>query len=342
MPKELFEAYYSVATVEEQKEGKPLRFKGVFQRADTINENKRIYPREVLEKAIQKYKEEKIEKGRAVGTLEHPEDGKTKVDAISHKIVDLWMEEDGTVYGVAEVLDTPAGKILEGLIKGGVKIGISSRGFGSSKVEEVNGQKVEVIQDDFVIEAFDVVYEPSTPGAFNESKNGNDTDYEVVKKEDVVKLLDSAITEAVNVAKEKTEALVEEVVKECARFIEENTDVKKSLAFSAITKIVAPFIDPSIAERLESIEELNNQKTALLKKVEELELENYKLQKALVSSSPEELYNKLKEAKSREEADRIVKEFKESRRSKDIKVKTNGKHMESRDIHKTFNILLGR
>ena len=82
--------------------------------------------------------------------------------------------EGDTVYGTVELLDTPSGKILQSLIESGVTLGISSRGVGSTKQQGSN----LVVQEDFQLICFDIVSEPSTPGAFmiKESKMINSTD----------------------------------------------------------------------------------------------------------------------------------------------------------------------
>ena len=67
-----------------------------------------------------------------------------------------------TVYGTIEILDTPCGKIDQNLIESGVTLGISSRGVGSVKSQSGNS----VVQEDFQLICFDMVSEPSTPGAF--------------------------------------------------------------------------------------------------------------------------------------------------------------------------------
>ena len=70
--------------------------------------------------------------------------------------------------GKIEVLDTPSGKILKALVKSGVKLGISSRGLGS--VKEVRGDTM--VEEDFQLICFDIVSEPSTPGAFLDKQAG--------------------------------------------------------------------------------------------------------------------------------------------------------------------------
>jgi hypothetical protein len=77
----------------------------------------------------------------------------------------MWWEGDDAM-GKIEVLDTPSGRILKDLIGAGVKLGISSRGLGT--VKEVNGDTM--VEDDFQLICFDMVSEPSTPGAYLKSQ----------------------------------------------------------------------------------------------------------------------------------------------------------------------------
>lgn len=152
---------YEVQELNESGSPKKFRLKGLFQKGDTPNGNGRSYPAAVLESAISSVNPT-VQEGRMLGELDHPDDAKIHLDKVSHKVTKLEMGSDGSVYGEAEVLTTPAGKILESLIKSGVKLGISSRGFGSTK--EVGG--LHEVQDDYKLVTFDIVSDPSTPGAF--------------------------------------------------------------------------------------------------------------------------------------------------------------------------------
>ncbi len=102
------------------------------------------------------------------GELDHPSDGKTSLKRVSHIVTGLELQEDGTVTGAAEVLETPNGQILKTLFESGAQVGISSRGSGSVQ----NG----VVQEDFKLGTFDFVARPSTPGALprpsGETKGG--------------------------------------------------------------------------------------------------------------------------------------------------------------------------
>ncbi len=144
------------------KENRPLVVKGVIQRAEAKNQNGRVYPKEILEREINKYIEGPVREKRALGELDHPESSVINLQNVSHNVTKIKMIGDD-VYGEVEILPTPAGKILQALFASGITIGISSRGMGSVQ-EGLNGT-VEV-QDDFELLCFDFVSTPSTHGAF--------------------------------------------------------------------------------------------------------------------------------------------------------------------------------
>jgi len=144
------------------KENKPLTVKGVIQRAEAKNQNGRIYPKEILEREIQKYISGPVKEKRALGELDHPESSVINLQNVSHNVTKIKMVGDD-VYGEVEILPTPAGKILQALFASGITVGISSRGMGS--VQEGSNGTVEV-QDDFELLCFDFVSTPSTHGAF--------------------------------------------------------------------------------------------------------------------------------------------------------------------------------
>ena len=143
----------------EQNAGKVM-MKGVLQKADTLNQNGRIYPMYVLEREVRNYQKFIIE-NRALGELDHPDSSVVNLKNVSHLVREAYLEK-GTVYGTVEILDTPSGKILQSLVETGVKLGISSRGVGSTKKQG----DYQVVQDDFQLICWDYVSEPSTPGAF--------------------------------------------------------------------------------------------------------------------------------------------------------------------------------
>ena len=145
-----------------------LVVKGVLQRAESKNQNGRVYPREVLLKEVAKYLENQVTERRALGELDHPESSVVNLNNASHNIIEMHWDEDN-LMGTVEVLSTPSGNILKELFKSGIKLGISSRGLGSVEpIEEAeDGEEDTVeVQPDFELIAFDFVSNPSTQGAF--------------------------------------------------------------------------------------------------------------------------------------------------------------------------------
>jgi len=160
---------YSPAQIKESREvndGK-IVMKGVLQKADTLNQNGRIYPKEILEREVRNY-QKFIQENRALGECDHPDSSVVELKNASHIIREAHMD-GGTCYGTVELLDTPSGKILQSLVESGVTLGISSRGVGSTQRDG----DYDVVQDDFQLICWDYVSEPSTPGAFM-MKEGKD------------------------------------------------------------------------------------------------------------------------------------------------------------------------
>ena len=148
--------------VEKKENGdKNYVIEGVFAQADKKNRNGRVYPKPIMEKAVDKYVTEQVSKKRAVGELNHPEGPTVNLDKVSHLITDLKFEGNDVV-GKAQILDTPMGKIVKGLLEGGVQLGVSTRGMGS--LENRNGAMV--VKDDFILSTVDIVQDPSAPEAF--------------------------------------------------------------------------------------------------------------------------------------------------------------------------------
>ena len=158
---EYTETNLEVLTEADEKGNKKYAIEGIFMQAEQKNRNGRIYPRQIMEKALNKYNGEQVSKGRAVGELNHPDGPTVNLDKVSHKIESLnWKGND--VVGKATILDTPMGQIVKGLLDGGVNLGVSTRGMGSL---ERRGDAMYV-KEDFLLNAVDIVQDPSAPSAF--------------------------------------------------------------------------------------------------------------------------------------------------------------------------------
>lgn|SRR5574343_19292 len=149
--------------VENTESGKKYYIEGKFLSADVPNRNGRVYPRKVMESAVEKYTKDYIKEQRALGELNHPSNGPSvNLDKACHIIESLEFR-GSDVYGKARVLSTPMGEIVKTLIDEKVKLGVSSRGLGSLK-KTASG--INEVQNDFFLAAVDVVNDPSGIGCF--------------------------------------------------------------------------------------------------------------------------------------------------------------------------------
>ena len=163
---------------------------GVMQVADTKNGNGRIYPSEVLKREVQNYTKLVREK-RALGELDHPEDSVINLKNASHMVTEVWFD-DNKVMGKIKILDTPSGDIAKSLVNSGVTLGISSRGLGSVK----ETREGTVVEHDFQLICFDLVSEPSSPGAFMNLRESKQRDSNIFTKADKInRILNSIIKE---------------------------------------------------------------------------------------------------------------------------------------------------
>ena len=180
----------NLQVLSESKSNGTMRIAGVFQRADMPNQNKRVYEKKLLVREMKRL-DEAITERRLMGELDHPTHDAIKLGNVSHLVTRLEMR-GSEMYGEAEVLSTPCGQVAQALIKGGVKLGISSRGMGSLS-ERNDG--MSVVNDDYKLVTFDLVADPSTKGAFpglvNESNNS------AFIQETIKKTYDKALSEKI-------------------------------------------------------------------------------------------------------------------------------------------------
>jgi hypothetical protein len=168
---------YDKTVVKEAKDAnKPIVVKALLQRADALNQNGRVYPRPILEREVTNYKKA-IGEGRATGELDHPESSVVSLQNVSHILRDVWWDGDD-VMGTVEILSTPKGKIAMDLMEAGVKLGISSRGVGETMQ---NDEGHDVVDESFMLVAFDLVSEPSTHEAWL-MREGKEISMDAVRK----------------------------------------------------------------------------------------------------------------------------------------------------------------
>lgn len=156
-------------------EGKHLILRGVIQRCNTLNQNGRVYPRNILVPKLEHYIKTKVNTGTAYGGLDHKDSEIVEWKDTAFRFRKIWLEEDVVCGEIVILPGTDADKILRGALETGGKVGISSRAMGSVQRQTLpEGIVADVVQDDLQIICWDIVTEPSTPKAFMELDHGQD------------------------------------------------------------------------------------------------------------------------------------------------------------------------
>jgi hypothetical protein len=137
-----------------------LFIKGPYMMAEGVNRNNRMYPLDELKRETERYIEEMVKPGRAMGELNHPTTADVDLERACHMVTEI--TQDGNVfYGKSKVLTTPCGQIVRSLVNDGVKVGMSSRALGT--LEE--GADHSTVTNMKLV-AIDCVADPSYPKAF--------------------------------------------------------------------------------------------------------------------------------------------------------------------------------
>ena len=181
---------YDAGLIKESiKQGKPVRLSGVFQRADALNQNKRIYPKNILEREVNNYMK-LVEGNHGLGELDHPDDSVVNLSNVSHVVREIGWDGDNVV-GTIELLTTPKGQIARQLAECGVVFGISSRAVGETRK---NSEGHDVVDESLQLVAFDLVSHPSTDGAWLNLKEARDLSLsEAPRRYRINRLLDAIL-----------------------------------------------------------------------------------------------------------------------------------------------------
>ena len=149
---------------EDDKAGRPIVVVGIIQRADAKNQNGRIYPYDILRKEVDRYKNEVISQGNAIGELDHTNEPIIQLERASHVIEDLWWDgpDQKEVWGKIRLLSTPKGQLAKNIVFDGIPLGISSRAVGSV---ESRGD-CDYVKEDLNLICWDLVGTPSTHSAY--------------------------------------------------------------------------------------------------------------------------------------------------------------------------------
>ena len=149
--------FASVQIDESKSSEKALVLAGIAIQGDVKNRNGRVYPKSEIENAVSDLKERIKRDGPVPGECDHPDNLGLALDRVSHLIEDIWMDgADG--HARFKVMPFGLGEIITGLVRHGMKIGVSSRGSGN-----VDSQGNV---SDFEIITIDIVANPSAPNAY--------------------------------------------------------------------------------------------------------------------------------------------------------------------------------
>lgn len=179
MGKKLLIDYFGVIKpiLTEDSDG-AMTLRGEFGRADVPTENKRIYPRSIWEREIARV-QPAIAEGKVLSITDHPQDGKTSLKQVSGVMKKLEMLDDGTIIGEMRLCDNEHGRQLKSIKDAGGAIGVSSRGMGSTQMNESG---YEVVQEDYTYMTHDCVADPAVKSSYPEFSSES----KEIKKETVM------------------------------------------------------------------------------------------------------------------------------------------------------------
>lgn len=210
--------------------------RGPYARSDKATENKRLYRKPLWDREINRLREN-MKSRRCFGELDHPADGRTKLQRVSHLLTNLNVEGN-EVIGESEILDTPNGRILKTIMEAGAQVGVSSRGFGSTKTLP---DGTEEVQEDFKLDTFDFVADPATRSA-----------YPQVFHEELQRIPEGDGMLTVEDLRKNYPGLVEEMTRDMLVEAEARVETRLKEKFSSELRRKLEQIDEAVEERVRS------------------------------------------------------------------------------------------
>lgn len=162
---------------EDSKTRGALIVEGLVGICGRATKNGRLYTESVMRREIKRL-QERIEQRSLLAAVDHPNDGKSRIREAGAICTGLRVESDGRIIGKYEIVeDSTGGKDLAAFLRAGARVGMSSRGLGSTSV---NMEGVHVVGEDFKLHGFDFVADPACetayPGLVSEDTNVSDVD----------------------------------------------------------------------------------------------------------------------------------------------------------------------
>ena len=155
-------SFVPLTMLTEDQAGSKYVFEGIFGHVDKPTSNGRIYTEALMQREINRL-EQKMYAGKVFGELDHPDDGKTKLQRCAVLVQSLRIDENGKVIGKMKIMETSMGKELMAIVDAGGQIGVSSRGYGSVQTNE---DGFNVVQEDFKLMTYDPVADPAEESAY--------------------------------------------------------------------------------------------------------------------------------------------------------------------------------
>jgi len=172
----------ALTVTEATQAGGGRKVKAIGITADVVNANGRRYPRRILAEAVAKlngHLHESNGQGNliATGEAEHPSDKGQRANIL--ETVVKWqaasLDAPGRVLLEGVILPTAKGRDVQVLVENGVPIGVSMRGYGTSRAIQLDGESVQEVTE-LTIKGFDLVAQPSDPnGAIVEAQQDEGT-----------------------------------------------------------------------------------------------------------------------------------------------------------------------
>lgn len=209
----------TLALTEATQAGGGRKVRAIGITADVVNGNGRRYPRKVLAEAVAKlngHLHESNGQGNliATGEAEHPSDKGQRANIL--ETVVKWqaasLDAPGKVLLEGVILPTAKGRDVQVLVEAGVPIGVSMRGYGTSRAIQLDGESVQEVTE-LTIKGFDLVAQPSDPnGAIVEASQEEESKLQEAQTvtEEEKKALEEANRKAQQELEETRKALADQ------------------------------------------------------------------------------------------------------------------------------------
>lgn len=245
---QIYETYSAISEMQRSDHNGRMTLSGVFGCCGVRNNNHRVYEKSNYGKMIANLQERIAREGGVAGTLEHEDTMYVSLENISHKVTRVDIDENGTVTGTIELLDTPKGKIAQAIVEGGLPLYISSRAMG--QIDKNGNVTLEQLS------TYDVV----SAGGFSQAKlhlnesqiveNLGDNCWAIVEKTEKPQEEENntVMTENTNT---QVDEQISDLRSELASLREENASLRESIQ-SDMQDWVVNSVAPSIQEWLET------------------------------------------------------------------------------------------